>query len=199
LNEPKPIRLVEPQATRGLADASDDELMLLARAGREDAFEVLLRRYQAFVLGVAARYLGDPAAGRDVMQDVFLALWRERERYKAGGRFRSYLAAMTFHRCHSVARHRRNQARRAARGDHGAPADELPLDVLVERERAREVRALLAQVPEHHRRVLILRFAEDLELDEIAAATGHPLGTVKSHLFRGLKTLRAMLTKEPPP
>jgi RNA polymerase sigma factor (sigma-70 family) len=202
LNARPPIRLVEARTDAALSAADDDDLMLLAKAERQDAFEVLMRRHQAQVFGVAARFLNDRALGRDVMQDVFLSLWRERERYKSSGRFRSYLVAMTLNRCHMVARSKQSQARRAGkavRADEDArPRDHLPVDALVERERTRELRQLLAQVPEHHREVLILRFAEDLELDEIARATGHPLGTVKSHLFRGLKTLRSLLQKESP-
>jgi RNA polymerase sigma-70 factor (ECF subfamily) len=194
--ERQPIRLVEARETRELADLDDDALMLLVRSGRQDAFEVLMRRHQPFVFGLATRYLADRASGRDVMQDVFLALWRERERYKPSGRFRSYLASVTFHRCHTVARSKKGQLGRAVRAADDPAADELPVDVLVERERSREVRALLSRVPEHHRRVLVLRFGEELELEEIAAATGHPLGTVKSHLFRGLKLLRELVRKE---
>jgi RNA polymerase sigma-70 factor (ECF subfamily) len=196
LAERQPIRLVEAR-TRELSDLDDDELMLLVRSGQKDAFETLMRRHQALVFGLAARYLADRAAGRDVMQDVFLALWRERERYKPGGRFRSYLASMTFHRCHMVARSRESHGRRVAQAsDDRNPDAELPVDALVERERSREVRALLSRVPDHHRRVLVLRYAEELELEEIAEATGHPLGTVKSHLFRGLKLLRELVRKE---
>lgn len=194
--ERHPIRLVEARESRELPDLADDELMLLVRAGRQDAFEALMRRHQAFVFGIATRYLADRAQGRDVMQDVFLALWRERERYKASGRFRSYLASMTFHRCHMVTRSKKSHEQRAVRAREDETHAEVPVDVLVERERSREVRALLSQVPDHHRQVLVLRFAEELELEEIAAATGHPLGTVKSHLFRGLKTLRELLRKE---
>ena len=84
-----PIRLVETRPASALSELDDDDLMRLARAGREDAFEALLRRHQPLVLGVAARFLADRALGRDVMQDVFLSLWRERERYKPQARFRS--------------------------------------------------------------------------------------------------------------
>jgi RNA polymerase sigma-70 factor (ECF subfamily) len=196
------IHLVLPRAPKDLGDLDDDDLMLLAKAERQDAFAALMRRHQALVFGVATRFLGDRGLGRDVMQDVFLSLWRERDRYGAKGRFRSYLVSMTLHRCHMVARNRQSQDRRIsalARAQENAPQSEsLPLDVVVERERSKELRRLLAGVPEHHRQVLILRFAEDLGLEEIAAATSLPLGTVKSHLFRGLRTLRDMMRKESP-
>ena len=197
-----PIRLVETRPASALSELDDDDLMRLARAGREDAFEALLRRHQPLVLGVAARFLADRALGRDVMQDVFLSLGRERERYKPQARVRSYLLSLPLHRCHAVARARRSQTRRVAQlasvlPDTASPDE--PIGMLVQRERARELHALLGSVPERQREVLILRFGEELELEEIAEATGRPIGTVKSHLFRGLKALRGLLHREPAP
>jgi RNA polymerase sigma factor (sigma-70 family) len=190
------------QASKTLCDLNDDELMLLVKSERQDAFETLMRRHQTLVFGIATRYLGERAQGRDVMQDVFLSLWRERARYRPKGRFRSYLVAMTLHRCHTVSRTQKSQERRisnSARDQRGhGPHESLPIDTLVERERARELRQMLCKVPAHHRQVLVLRFAEGLALDEISEATNLPVGTVKSHLFRGLKTLRAMMRKESP-
>ncbi len=200
MTESVSIHLVETRAPKTLGDLSDDDLMLLVKADRRDAFEALMRRHQPLVFGIATRFLGDRALGRDVMQDVFLSLWRERGRYKASGRFRSYLVSMTLHRCHMVSRNRKSQDRRVsalARAQEETPHNErLPIDVVVEQERSRGLRKMLLGVPEHHRQVLILRFAEDLGLEEIAEATSLPLGTVKSHLFRGLKTLRKVVQKE---
>ena len=195
-----PIHVVETRGPKTLGDLDDDDLMLLTKSERQDAFEALMRRHQPLVLGIAARFLNDRGIGRDVMQDVFLSLWKERARYRASGRFRSYLVSMTLHRCHMVARNRKSQEQRIsnlARAQEDPPQSEaLPLDAVVARERSRDLRQMLMRVPEHHRQVLILRFAEDLGLEEIAEATSLPLGTVKSHLFRGLKTLRTMVRKE---
>ena len=108
------IRLVEQPADGSLESMSDDDLFLLAQADRKDAFEQLIRRHQRLVLGLAIRYLGDPAAGRDVSQDVFLALWSERHRYQPKGRFVSYLISMTTNRCNYVARQRTSNFRKIA-------------------------------------------------------------------------------------
>lgn len=203
MTERKPhIHLVgSPHATATLADLDDDDLMVLAKAGRQDAFETLVSRHQAFVVGLSTRFLGDRAAGRDVAQDVFLALWAERHRYKARGKFRSFVVSMTLHRCHVLARRRKTRheyVHRQTQADTSrAPSEEdLPLRSVVERERAVELRELLARVPEKQRRVLILRFTLDLTFEEISVATDLPVGTVKSHMFRGLKRLRSLLVEE---
>jgi RNA polymerase sigma factor (sigma-70 family) len=189
------------------ADASDnttdDDLMLLVRANHQAAFEILVRRHQALVLGLATRYLGDASVGRDVTQDVFLALWAERQRYELRGRFRSYLVSCTIHRCQIVSRqarcHERKHGVLAADGVQAeAPMDDEALRVLVEAEDRREVRRKLTLLPDKMREVLILRFTQDLPIQEIASVTGLREGTVKSHLFRGLARLHRLIGKDRP-
>jgi len=191
------IRLVEQPADDSLESMSDDDLFLLAQADRRDAFEQLIRRHQRLVLGLATRYLGDPAAGRDVSQDVFLALWSERGRYQRRGRLVSYLVSMTTNRCNYVARQRSSNLRKVANLSREPDRDskDIPADRLLEREKARRVRSLLTSLPEKPRQVLILRFTHDMSIDEIANATGMPSGTVKSHISRGLKRLHELWTK----
>lgn len=194
------LRVVESASGMRLEDLSDDDLMRLARESRADSFEVLIRRHQQLVLGLASRFFGDRTTGRDIAQDVFLHLWAERDRYQPRGLFRSYLVSVTLHRCHFMARQRRNHfskidrlARESRRGDVG---EDLPVEALLEAERSREVRKRLYELPERVREVMILRFTHELTLDEIASSTGMPLGTVKSHVFRGLKRLSRLLSGE---
>lgn len=189
---PPHLQLVPTPAREAL---SDDDLMLAVRAGSQPAFEQLVRRHHRLVKGLATRMLNDAALGHDVAQDVFLSVWSERARYQPRGKLPGYLAAMTRHRCSMVRRRGDLEARhREAEGpvtdDAGEP---LPLERLVERERAKEVRAQLQHVPEKAREVLVLRFGLGHSLEEISQLTEQPLGTVKSHVFRGLQRLRTLL------
>jgi len=197
LQDRPPLHLVRKQAALRLEEQADDDLMLLSRAGRQDAFEALVQRHQRLVLGLTTRFFGDAGAGRDVAQDVFLAIWAGRERYRAQGQFRSYLVSVALNRCRHVARGSKRHAEKLAdlARDGGQEADPraLPLPALIERERRQEVRQALTQLPERCREVMILRFTHSMSLDEIAAATGMPPGTVKSHLSRGIKRLRRAL------
>jgi DNA-directed RNA polymerase specialized sigma24 family protein len=105
-----------PDATEHpMDDLSDDDLMRLAAIGRKDAFEILVIRHHAFVFGLAARFLGDRQAGRDIAQDVFLALWADRDKYQRRGMFKSYLAAVCLNRCRVAARGMKNQDKRVKR------------------------------------------------------------------------------------
>ena len=197
---PPDLKLVCEGSPKEPEDLADDDLMLLSRSGRQDAFDALVRRHQSLVFGLATRYFADRTLGREVAQDVFLSLWAERERYRPRGKFTGYLVSATFHRCHYLARQRRSHDRKLGdfareSGTRQEPGD-LPLDHLVEAERAREVRAKLALLPAGMREVMILRYTQDLSIEEIADLTGKPPGTVKSHLFRGLKRLARLLRED---
>jgi RNA polymerase sigma-70 factor, ECF subfamily len=195
------LRLVDsPVAPDALAALGDDDLMLLSRQGRKDAFEVLIVRHQGFVLGCASRFFADRQLGREVAQDVFLALWAEKERYRPRGRFKSLLVAMTFNRCRIVARQKQSDSRKLelAKRDALPPPGQTPLAEILERSRAELVREKLALLPPAMRRALILRYAQGLSLAEIASLTGKPLGTIKSDLSRGLEKLKAALSGEEP-
>jgi RNA polymerase sigma factor (sigma-70 family) len=197
-----PLRLIGSDQAESTGEPTDDELMLLARANHQGAFEILVRRHQKLVLGVATRYVGDATVGRDIAQDVFLGLWAERHRYQSRGLFRSYLVSCTIHRCQVVARQARSHERKHgelaqnAGGVAASPLGNEALHTLVEVEQRRNVREKLTELPEKMREVLILRFTNDLSIQEISKSTGLREGTVKSHLFRGVARLHRLLGED---
>jgi RNA polymerase sigma-70 factor (ECF subfamily) len=75
----------------------------------------------------------------------------------------------------------------------GRPTPISPLELIANREESERVAAALGGLPAAHREVLLLRFQEDMALEEIAQVTGSPLSTVKSRLYRGLEALRERL------
>ncbi len=180
---------------------SDDDLMHLSSLDRKDAFEMLVARHGSFVFGLAVRFMGDRQTGRDIAQDVFLSLWAQRKHYQRNGTFKSYLAAVCLNRCRNASRSKKNQERRIKHmeletGPIEADVADLPLDTLLKSERAREIRERLCRLPEATKTVLIYRFVHDMSLLEIASLTGMPMGTVKSHVSRGLVRIARMLKKE---
>jgi len=194
------LKAVQNDGELSIDDLSDDDLMRLSALDRKDAFEILVTRYSSFVLGLAIRFMGDRQTGRDIAQDVFLSLWAERIQYRRRGVFKSYLAAVCLNRCRNTSRNQKSQERKISHLEsEDLPSErkveELPLDELLKTERAKEIRAQLQKLPEATRTVLIYRFTHDLSLKEIAALTGMPIGTVKSHVSRGLVRFERLLTK----
>ncbi len=162
--------------------------------GDESAVRALLEQYTPLVWTIARRQLGSQCA-EDVVQEVFLALWKNAARFDPGLSSEANFVA-------TVARRRViDERRRAGR----APTLELPAEEATGgeegRERvelsdeARQAEAELAQLPRTQRDVLRLAIVDGLTHVEIAARTALPLGTVKSHVRRGLERVRARLAR----
>ena len=151
-------------------------------------FEQLIDEHQSMVFSLALRMTSDRGLAEEIAQDVFLELDRHLRKIESPLHALLWLRRVAMSRSADALRRRR--VRRVDQWveideTHGARAEERgsPLADRVER--------LLATVPEPQRAALVLRYQEDLTPEEIAAAMGAPLATVKSHLQRGLKLLRA--------
>ena len=170
-----------------------DEAALIARirAGDESAMGDLYDRYSGVVYGVALRVLADTSAAEDVLQEVFLQLWRNPQAFDADrGRLAPWLAVIARNRAIDVLR------RRPMEDD----IDELPIstgvnleDEAAERLAIGKVRGALGQLPQDQRKLLEMAFFEGMTHSEIAAKTGEPLGTVKTRIRSGLLALRKAL------
>ncbi len=140
------------------------------------------------VFSLAVRMTGDRSLAEEIAQDVFLELDRNLKRLESPLHACHWLRRVAMSRSADVLRRRR------VRGmDHWVEIDENHGATGAERESPLGVRIerLLASLPEAQRAALVLRYQEDLTPDEIADTLNAPLATVKSHLQRGLKLLRA--------
>lgn len=176
--------------------ASDDDLLRRLRAGDEAAFTALYVRRQGGVYRFALRMSGSPAIAEDVMQETFLALIREPERYNSlRGTLSSYLYGIA--RNH-VLRRLQGDGKFAAPEDPSvAPPD--PLAELMLRERSGLVwRAVLA-LPPHYREVIVLCELESLSYAAAAEILDCAVGTVRSRLSRARELLGEKLRGLDPP
>jgi RNA polymerase sigma-70 factor (ECF subfamily) len=151
-------------------------------------FEQLIDEHQSMVFSLALRMTGDRGLAEEIAQDVFLELDRHL------GKIETPLHALLWLR--RVAMSRSADAlrrRRVRRIDQWVEIDETHGALYEDRQSplGSRLEGLLATVPEPQRAALVLRYQEDLTPEEIASTLGAPLATVKSHLQRGLKLLRA--------
>lgn len=167
-----------------------EEAALIERilAGDESAMGELYDRYSGVVYGIALRVLADTMAAEDVLQEVFLRLWRNPQAFNAErGRLAPWLAV--------IARHRAiDQLRKRPREED---ISELPVstgvnleDEAAQKIAAEKVREVLTQLPPEQRKLLEMAYFEGLTQSEIAGRTGEPLGTVKTRIRSGLLALR---------
>ena len=182
---------------RGYAALEDPALVALVVDGDGSALEALYGRYGRASYALARRILGDETLAQDVVQEVFLTVWRDAARYDASrGGFSTWLLTMTHHKAVDSVRKEENLRKRRA------PADALDLaesgDPGVDEEawasvRRDHVRRALADLPDPQREALGLAYFGGYTQREIAILTGTPLGTVKTRMLAGMKRLRGVL------
>lgn len=189
------IRPCAPYAAAGDEELSDAEVGAGLRHGDLRCFATLYRRTAGLVYSVAARKLGDREEAEDVTQQVFMAAWRGRSGYDpARGPLSAWLVGITRKKTADAltARARRTLVTTTLAARH----DPTHLDVQEERSVHRLMLASsLRGLPTAQGRLVALAYYRDLTHTQIAELTGLPLGTVKSHIRRGLLTLRRRLTE----
>ena len=169
---------------------------LLSRLLQKDvsAFEQLYDRHSRLVYGLVLRILQQASTSEEVVQDVFLQLWRNADQYDSSrGPFVPWLCTMARNRALDQLRLKSERQRR--REDQ---PDELPPLVVApdfekaldEKRRAERVRALMASLAPQQKKAIELAYFEGLSHSEIAAALKEPLGTVKSWIRNGLLRLK---------
>ena len=181
--------------------ADEPELIRRGQEGDVQAFNLLVERYQNRLYGLSYRMLGDPDAAADATQDTFLAAYRNIRRYR-GGSFAAWLLRIATNTCYDQLRARKRRPQTSLDAfdpdteqaprqftDPGEPPDERTLRDELGREIERQLRGL----PDDQRLAVILSDIQGYSYDEIAAATGWPIGTVKSRLSRGRMHLRDAL------
>jgi RNA polymerase sigma-70 factor (ECF subfamily) len=175
-----------------VAENPADDRLARARAGDASAFAAIVREHQSMVYSLAYYTLRHPAVAEELAQDVFLDLYRSLARIGSAAHARAWLRRTTSHRCIDRMRRlaRRPEVGVEALPDRAAPAP--ASDVLL----AGRVGQLVAALPPRPRMIVVLRYQEDLDPSEIAAALNMPVNTVKSHLRRALALLRAQLPVE---
>jgi RNA polymerase sigma-70 factor (ECF subfamily) len=149
---------------------------------------VLYDRYSSVVYSVALRVLGEAGAAEDVLQEVFLQLWRNPGAFDAArGSLGSWLAVITRNRAIDSLRKRRPET------DIEDCIVSVAPDLAGDADRARaaeKVRNLLGGMPAPQRDALQMAYFEGLSHTEIATKTGEPLGTIKTRIRAGLISLR---------
>jgi RNA polymerase sigma factor (sigma-70 family) len=175
----------------------DRALIGLVAGGDSAALEALFGRYSRPCYSLARRILTDEQFAQDVVQEVFLTLWRDAGRFDASrGGFSSWLLSMTHHKAVDAVRREENVRKRRTSVD----ALELREDdrPRVEEEvwsglRRARLRAALQTLPDNQREALALAYFGGHTQREIAMLTDTPLGTVKTRMLAGMRKLRETL------
>ncbi len=168
--------------------SSDSVLLAAIRSGDERAMTEIYERYSPTVYSVALRILGDTSAAEDILQDVFMQLWRNADVFNPErGSLPGWLAVITRNRAIDSLRKRRPEA------DITETVVSIEPDLAGRVDWSRmleKIRGTLEGMPAPQRHVLEMAFFDGLTHVEIAEKTGDPLGTIKTRIRAGLATLR---------
>lgn len=180
-------------AVTGAAERDWDVVELIRTAGRDRAFEELLRRYEGKVYRLCCALLRDRAQAEDAAQESLVRVWKTLDRYDGRASLSSWIYAITRNRCLTALERRRSPGSLDALDDEtefGSAAALEPADG-----RAEQLLALVELLPERLRRALMLYYYEERSVSEVALMLGCPEGTVKTMLFRARAALTEMLQR----
>lgn len=180
-------------------DAGDLRVVQRIVSGDSTALGELYDRFGRQAYSLARRICADEGLAEDVVQEVFLAFWRDPSRFDpARGKFGTWLLTLVHHKSVDAVRRESAIRRRTVPASEdgsewsappGPGADEDAIGALI----AGQVRDALGRLPAEQRQVLALAYYGGYTQREVAALTGVPLGTVKSRMFTGVARLRNLL------
>lgn len=191
-----------PPAASKAEGLSDAELVRRVRDADGAALSQLYQRFVRPCYSLARRICADEKLAEDVVQEVFLTLWRDPTRYDpTRGGFATWLLTVTHHRAVDAVRKESTIRRRVVAvpeaGKDWSPTPAPGADqAALARIAAGQVRAALHRLPFTQRQVLALAYFGGYTHSEIATLTGLPLGTVKSRIFAAVQRLRALLARQ---
>jgi RNA polymerase sigma-70 factor (ECF subfamily) len=175
----------------------DVDLASAAVAGDRDAFRQIVESESAQLYRICHRILGSVGEAEDAVQETFVIAFRALDTYRGDGPIGAWLARIAArHAFRRLARGPYPQSLDSAEEPVSAAPESDPLGRTLAAEQNEAVRLAVAALPEPYREVVTLRFFAELSLSEIAVATNRPLGTVKTHLHRGLARVRESLAAE---
>ena len=186
---------------RSLEDARDRDLVRRVIAKDEEAFRSLFRRYAPMAKALALRIVRQTFVAEEIVQEAFLALWRNPGAFREDrGSFRAWMLSTVHHRAVDAVRREEAWRRRSREHDPDAlVAEDIGATVVEELDHAamrREIRAALDQLPAEQRQVLEMMYFEAKTQSMIADELKLPLGTVKSRTLLGMRRLRDLVVEE---
>lgn len=177
--------------------ASDEALVRAARVGDQQAFRVIVDRYGPGMYRYALRLVGGSSAdAAEVTQEALVSAWKGLESFAGRSSLKTWMFRLVHRRAADLQRQRRatpindDLLSRLVR-----PAQDNPLQDVLDAELLEALQAALDELPWHQRAAWLLREVEGMSYDEIAVALAVPPGSVRGHLHRGRKTIAERMAR----
>lgn len=182
----------------------DAALMLRVKRGNRAAFAELVEKYKQPTINFVFRTLRDETESEDVAQNVFLQVWKSRDRYERTAKFSTWLFTIARNLCLNELRRRSRHPAESIEESHPENEDQpsrqyedkkmfLPTDNVLHGELAKKIEEALAELPENQRTAILLCRRDEVSYEEIADILGCSLSATKSIIHRGRETLKEKL------
>lgn len=193
-------------ASAAAPEASDQRLIEELRAHQEAAYEVLIARFEHPVYNLVYRLLNDPSETADIVQEVFLKVFRKIDTFRGECSLKTWIYRIAVHEAYNrrrwFKRHRQQETALDSGGDDEAlnymdvlpDPGRSPFQVTLDHETRERIEGALTHLKPVYRTAVVLRDIEELSYEEIATILDTNLGTVKSRIVRGREALREALT-----
>ncbi len=179
-----------------LLEADDHELVLQCKEGdgREDAFRLLLAKYEGYVYSLCHRSTDRREDALELAQDTWLRVFAGLSGFQVNRPFKPWLRKITINVCLNFLRRAHPEILSLENCPApAAPEWDDPATLVQWTETSRLLREAVERLPPLHRLILTLRHAEEMTYEQIADVTGFPLSMVKTYLFRARRSLRRTL------
>jgi RNA polymerase sigma-70 factor (ECF subfamily) len=180
--------------TEDLKALSDEEIMVRCAQDSEAAFRILVARYRPRIINLITRFVGDLDRAEDISQEVFIRVYRNRERYRKSGKFSTWIFTIAANLAKNEIRRKVRHRRVVSMDEEREPGTSIaatladrdpgPGQALERKELEAMILDAVASLPERYRLALILRDLEGLAYEEVSRVLGIPGGTVRSRINR---------------
>ena len=171
--------------------------------GDDNAFEILVNRHQTSVLNLVYRFIGDRTQAKDLAQEVFLRVWQTAKSYEPKAKFTTWIYRVTANLCFNELKsarrkrwfsfHHSDKMSENTTEETLSDGSPSPEDILLAKERNRQISDALQRLPENQRMALLLKRYDDLSYQEIGQILGCSVSAVESLLVRAKRTLQEKL------
>tara|TARA_R110000744_G_scaffold66321_6_gene135546 strand:+ start:1618 stop:2166 length:549 start_codon:yes stop_codon:yes gene_type:complete len=173
-------------------EKSDEQLIEKALKGHKKAWFSLLKRYEKPVYHYGLRMTGNNADALDLLQDVFISVFRNLSNYRGDGSFKGWLFRIAHYRC--IEFYRRKRPMQGLDDAPEIPCDTAPADQRIEStQRNAQLVSAMQQLPLAQKSVIELKFFGHFTFEEIAEQTGMSVNTAKSRLYSALSRMKILM------
>lgn len=165
-------------------------------AGDKQAYAHIINKYKNQLYATILRMTKNPQDAQDLIQDAFIKVYRNLDKYDRSGSFAGWLYRVSINHCMDEFRKKRFATVQVEIDDEMSVNPNHPELVFLKKEKSRQLERLIATLPEDERLIILLRYVNDMSYDEIGELMEVPLSTVRNKLHRAKKKMRDTVKRE---